>query len=128
MTEDDLRRTESAIARPRSAVVRWFFLHYPPELRTTAREMGPDDQGERYRECAADYELCDTADAIFALNAAGLTSLRPLDWSPRMLIVDAGGCGEVYRFESGQTAAASDSVADSVEEFAAALIESYGGD
>ena len=140
MTHDDLLRIEQAIERPLPEAVRRFFLNYPPALRSTARNLGPDQDGQPSLECAADNELCDTADAIVALNAPGLTSPRPLDWSPRMLIVGQGGCGEVYwvdldaagcpvfRFEAGQEAELSDPVADSLEEFAEGLIESYGND
>ena len=138
MTQDDLLRIERALGRPLPAAVQRFFLNYPPELRTTTRDVGPDEDGEPCLECAADYELSDTADGILALNAPGLTSCRPLDWTPRMLIVGSGACGEVYwvdlddprgpvyRFEAGQEAAASDPVADSLEKFAEGLIESYG--
>jgi hypothetical protein len=138
MTENDLLRIEREIKRPLPAAVRRFFLNYPPELRTTTRDMGTDQDGEPYLECAADSELCDAPDGIVALNAPGLTSPRPLDWSPRMLIVGMGGCGEVYwvdlddergpvyRFEAGQEAESSDPMADSLEEFAQNLIASYG--
>lgn len=139
MTEEDVLRIERAIERRLAAAVRQFYLRYPPELRTTTRDMGLDEDGEPYLECAADNELADDADGLIALNAPGLTSPRPLDWTPRMLIVGTGECGEVYwvdldderapvyRFESGQEAQYSDAVADSLEQFAETLRESYGG-
>lgn len=137
MTDDDLLQIERAVERPLPATVRRFFLNYPADLRLTKRDMGTDQDGQPFTECAADYELCDTADAILALNAPGLTSPRPLDWTPRMLIVGMGACGEVYwvdlddergrvyRFESGQDAESSDSVADSLAGFAEGLVASY---
>ena len=135
MTQDDLRRIEQAIGRPLSAAVRRFFLNYPPELRTTARDLGPTPEGEPYRECAADNELCDSADAVIALNRReGWAS----DFPDNLLIVGAGECGEtywvdlddergaVYRFEDGTEPEYSDQLWDSLEEFAQGLIQSYG--
>ena len=45
MTEDDVVRIERAIERPLPAAVRRFYLNYPPELRTTTRDMGIDQDG-----------------------------------------------------------------------------------
>ena len=137
MTEDDLGRIERAIGRPLTAAVRRFFLAYPPALRATTRDMGPDQDGEPYLECAADGELSDDPDAIIALNAPGDGGLSHPGRTPRMLVVGEGGCGEVYwvdlddergpvyRLEAGQDAESSDPVADSLGEFAEALIASY---
>src|SRR5262249_14962865 len=130
MTENDLLRIERAIERPLPAAVRRFFLNYPPELRTTTRDMGSDPDGEPYLECAADNELTDGPDGIIAMNAAGDGHLVHQGRTARMLIVGEGGCGEmywvdlddergpVYRFEAGQEVDSSDPVADSLEEFA----------
>ena len=139
MTEEGLLRIESAIERPLPVAVRRFYLHYPPELRTTTRDMGPDQDGRPYLECAADNELGDGADTIIALNAPGLTSPRPSDWTSRMLVVGTGECGEVYwvdlddergpvyRFEAGEQGESSERVANTLEEFAACLITAYQG-
>jgi hypothetical protein len=62
MTANDLQRIEAALGRPLPAAVTRFFLNYPPELRSTVREIGgPDEDGEGdpYTECAADAELSD---------------------------------------------------------------------
>src|SRR2546430_2280235 len=96
MTEDDLLRIEAAIERPLPAAVRRFFLNYPPELRTTTRDMGPTPDGEPYLECAADNELTDDPDAIIAANSAGKGYLGHPERTARMLVVGAGGCGEMY--------------------------------
>jgi hypothetical protein len=135
MTQDDLQRIEQAIGRLLSAAVRRFFLHYPPELRGTTRELGPDPEGEPCVECAADNELCDTADAIVAHNDR--RSGRRSDFPDNLLILGEGGCGEtywvdlddergaVYRFEAGTDPGHSEQLWDSMEEFAHGLIESY---
>lgn len=135
MTSDDVQRVERAIGRPLSPAVRHFFLNYPPELRSTARDLGPTPEGEPYRECAADNELCDRADALIALNGPQAGLLR--DDAGHRLVVGEGGCGEtywadlddpvgaVYRVEAGTDPAYSDPVADSLEQFARGLIESY---
>jgi hypothetical protein len=138
MTEHDLQRIEQAIGRPLSAAVRRFFLNYPEELRTTTRATGGEDEdGNPHTECPADSELGDDPDAIIGANTPGQSYLLPLDWAPNMLILGAGACGETYwvdlddeggsvhRFEAGQEAADSDDLADSLEEFAQGLIESY---
>ena len=139
MTENDLRQIEQAIARPLSPAVRRFYRNYPPELRTTTRDMGTDQDGQPYLECAADYELCDDPNAIIALNTPGPLSPRPPDGMAGMFIVGSGACGETYwvdldteggavsRFEAGEEAGSSDPVADSLEEFAEGLIQSYRG-
>lgn len=139
MTENDLVRIEQAIERPLPIAVRRFFLNYPPALRSTKRDMGNEQDGEPYLECAADNELNDDPDAILALNVPGPGRLVYPYRTTQMLIVGEGGCGEmywvdlddergpVYRLEAGQEAASSDLVADSLEEFAEGLIESYRG-
>ena len=134
MTRDELQRIEQAIGRPLSAAVRRFFLNYPPELRSTTRDLGPDPEGEPCVECAADNELCDTADAVIAHNRrVGWAS----DFPDNLLILGAGESGEtywvdlddergaVYRFEAGADPEDSDPLSDSLEEFAQGLIESY---
>ncbi len=120
MTEDDVLRIEQSIERPLPVVVRRFFLKFPRELQGTADPTGSNPEAEPDGRCAAADEMCDSADGVIALNAPGLASPRPLDWTPRMLIVGMGGCGEVYwvdldddvgsvyRFESGQEAESSD--------------------
>ncbi len=135
MTPEDLRRIEKAIGRPLSDAVRQFFLHYPPELRSTVRDFGDDDEGNPYTECPADNELCDSADALMALNDRSVGWMA--DFPRNMLIVGSGGCGEtywvdldnaagaVYRFESGSPPDASDPMAESLAEFARGLIEVY---
>jgi hypothetical protein len=135
MTDHDLGRIEQAIGRQLSAAVRRFFLNYPPELRSTARDLGPTPDGEPYLERAADNELCDTADAVIAHNRReGWAS----DFPDNMLIVGAGECGEtywvdlddergaVYQFEAGTEPEDSDQLWDSLDEFALELIRSYG--
>src|SRR6516162_2495437 len=124
MTDNDLLQIERAIGRPLSAAVRRFYLAYPQELWTTTRAMGSDPEGEPCLERPADYELSDSAEAIIAMNASAPTGLQPLDWTSRMLVIGAGGCGEiywvdldaehgpVYRFESGEKAEYSEEVAD----------------
>jgi hypothetical protein len=137
MTENDLRRIEGAIGRTLPAAVRRFFLNYPPELRTTTRDMATDPDGEPCLECAADYELYDNPDAIIAVNSAGEGPLMHPERTARILIIGEGGCGEVYwvdlddergpvyRFEAGEEAESSEPVADSLELFAENLIASY---
>jgi hypothetical protein len=136
MTPNDLQRIEQALGRPLSAVVRRFFLNYPPELRTTVREIdAPKEAGGPCTECAADSELCDDADAIIEMNKrqSGWDS----DFPDNMLIVRGGACGEtywvdlndergaVYRFDAGTEAEYSDQPWDSLEDFARNRIESY---
>jgi hypothetical protein len=135
MTSHDLERIERALSRSLSPAVRGFFLAYPPELRGTTRDLGPTPEGEPYLEYAADNELCDSADAIIALNdpRAGLL----LDGADHRLVVGQGGCGEihwvdlndpggaVYRCGAGTEPEHSDRLADSLEQFARGLIESY---
>jgi hypothetical protein len=135
MTGHDLDRIEQALSRPLSPAVRQFFLNYPPDLRGTVRDLGPTPDGEPYTECPADYELCDTADAIVALNdpKAGIM----LDDATHRLVLGQGGCGEtywadltdpggaVYRFDSGTDPKYSDPVAATLEEFAHGLVASY---
>ncbi len=135
MTQHDVRRIEQAIGRSLSAAVRRFFLNYPPELRSTARDLGPTPEGEPFLESPADNELCDSADAIIALNDP--QSAVALDRAANMLIVGQGGCGETYwvdlddacgavsRFDAGTEPEFSDRLADSLDEFAQGLIESY---
>jgi hypothetical protein len=135
MTQDDVRRIEQAIGRSLPAAVRQFFLNYPPELRSTARDLGPTPDGEPYLECPADNELCDSADAIIALNDPQSGML--LGDAANMLIVGQGECGELYwvalddahgvvsRLEAGMEPEFSDRLADSLEIFARGLIESY---
>lgn len=119
MTEQDLRRLEGEIGRSLSPAVRTFFLNFPPELLEV--ESDPDDD---------DFLLMDDADALIEMNRPGKHFYQPIDWTPRMFILGAGGCGEtfwvdldsehgtVYRFDAGQEAEDSDEMADSLEEFA----------
>jgi hypothetical protein len=135
MTTDDLRRIEQAIGRPLPRAVREFFLHYPSELRTTTRDLGPTPDGQPYRECPGDNELTDNADHIIGANAR--RSGYDADWPDNMLVVGGGGCGEtywvdlddesgaVYRFDAGTEPEYSDPVAGSLAEFARGLIDSY---
>jgi len=137
MTADDVQGIEREVGRSLPEAVRQFYLNYPPELRSTARDMGIDQDGNAYRECAADNELCDGADQLIAMNADGPNGLRPLNWNSNVLVVGCGGCGEVfwvdiadergpvYCFESGQDATPIDPVAGSLREFAANLLAAY---
>ena len=135
MSPDDLVRIERALGHPLSPAVHAFFLNYPPELRSTTRDLGPTSEGEPYLECPADYELSECADAIIALNAPGAVS--GYDLTSRRLVVGQGGCGEAfwvdlddpmgsaYRFDAGMDPKYSDHLAASLEQFAQGLIESY---
>jgi hypothetical protein len=135
MTQDDVRRIEEAIRRPLPPAVRRFFLNYPTELRTTLWEVGVDDAGNPYTECAADNELSDNAELIIEMNARQFG--YDADWPANMLVVGVGGCGEtfwvdldtergeVYRFDAGTDPEYSDHLADSLEEWAQGLIEWY---
>jgi hypothetical protein len=138
MTEQDLQRVEQAIGRRLSRAVRHFFLNYPEELRTTRRPTGEEDEdGNPYTECPAQWELWDDPDGL--ISATRPTSQGGLlipPYPPNMLVIGCGGCGEtywvdlddergaVYRFESGRQDD-SDRMADSLEDFAQGLIESY---
>jgi SMI1 / KNR4 family (SUKH-1) len=141
MTDHDLDRIEKAIGQPLSPAVRRFFLNYPPELRTTFRELPCEDEdGKPFRECPAGNELPRDADDLIAANDPARSYLLPLDWTPNILILGAGACGEtywvdlddekgaVYRFDAGTEAKYSDDIADSLEAFAQALIRSYQDD
>jgi hypothetical protein len=135
MTAHDLDRIEQALGRPLSPAVRRFFLNYPTELRGTVRHLGRTPDGEPYTECPADYELCDTADAIVALNDP--RSGIGFEAAFHRLVVGQGGCGEVYwadlddpggavfRTEAGAQPHDSDPVVNSLEDFSRGLIESY---
>jgi hypothetical protein len=138
MTANDLQRIEAALGRPLPAAVTRFFLNYPPELRSTVREIGgPDEDGEGdpYTECAADAELSDNPDRIIEMNSR--QSGWDADFPDNMLIVGGGESGEtywvdlddqrgpVYRFEAGTEPEHSDQLWESLEEFARGLIESY---
>jgi hypothetical protein len=137
MTEADLLRIEEAIGQPLSAPLRQFYLNYPQELRTLESLIGEDDEGNLHYECAADYELSDNVENIIDMNRPGQGYYQPLDWTPNIFILGAGGCGEtfwvplndpngsVYRFEAGQEAEDSDLVADTIEDFADNLITTY---
>ena len=138
MTLSDILKIEAAIGRALSLAVREFYLKYPAKLRATTREAGNEDHdGNAFTECPADYELCDSADGLIALNdrrPGGMAALLGAD----QFILGAGGCGEtywvdldeetgaVYRFEAGQDATYSEDVAGSLAEFARVLIDSYG--
>ena len=135
MTQGDLQRIEKAIGRSLSVIVRRFFLNYPPELRTTIRALGPDDDGNMYPECAADNELCDSADHLIEMNdrEGGWAA----DYPDNILILGAGECGETYwvdlddekgavhRFDAGTDVEDSDQPWGSIDEFARAMIDSY---
>jgi hypothetical protein len=135
MSSDDLQHIERAIGWSLSPAVRGFFLNNPAALRSTTRDLGPTPEGEPYLECPADNELSDRADAIIALNAP--QAVLMFDDSGRRLVVGEGACGEVYwvdlddpsgpvyRIEAGADPEDSDRLADSLEQFAQGLIESY---
>jgi hypothetical protein len=136
MTTNDLQRIEAALGRPLPAAVTHFFLNYPPELRSTVREIAaPDGDGDPDTECAADAELSDNPDQIIAIN--NRQSGWDADFPDNLLIVGGGECGEtywvdlddqrgpVYRFEAGTEPEHSDQPWDSLEDFARSLLESY---
>ena len=136
MTLSDILRIEAAIGRAVSPAVREFYLNYPAELRTTTTGY-EDDEGSTITESPADYELCDSADGLIALNdrrPGGNAALMEAN----QFILGAGGCGEtywvdlddvtgaVYRIEAGEDVKYSEEVAGSLAEFAGVLIASYG--
>jgi hypothetical protein len=137
MTPDDLQRIEQTLGVSLSTAVKNFLLNCPTELRTTKRVMGTTPDGESYSECAADYELCDEADGIIALNEPGNRDSMLFEQGDGHLIVGQGACDETYwvdlddangavhRVEGGTAPKHSDRMADSLQEFAKALIESY---
>jgi SMI1 / KNR4 family (SUKH-1) len=123
MLKGDLKRLEDALGRPLSPAVRQFFLNFPPELREIVSDPDVDD-----------FVLTDDVESLIEMNDRTRSYLPPLDWSPKILILGAGGCGEtfwvdlddergaVYRFEAGQEAQFSDHLADSLDEFARGMI------
>jgi hypothetical protein len=119
MTEADVKRLEGTIGRPLSPPVREFFLNFPPALRD------PPDDDE-----LDDFHLTDDVEALIRFHSVGWGNLRPIDWTPRMLMLGSGGCGEtfwvdldsptgaVYRFDAGQEGRWSDPMSDSLAEWA----------
>jgi len=124
MTEHDMNHLEGAIGQKLSAVVRTFFLNFPPELRAMFDpyddDFVPTDDSERLIEANRHY--------------------RPVDWKAHMFILGAGSCGETYwvdlnsdcgsvfRFDAGTEGRFSDPIADSLEEWARGIIGSEDED
>ncbi len=123
MTERDMKRLEGAIGRALPPAVRMFFLNFPAALREMATDPNADD-----------FQLTDDPDALIEFNLPGQHFYQPLDWTPDVFILGAGGCGEtfwidlasprgsVHRFDAGEEAGASAELADSIEEFAQGML------
>lgn len=123
MTERDMRRLESAIGQTLPPAIRRFFLNFPPELRDV--EADPDGD---------EFTLSDDPDHLIEINMPGRHYYQPVDWTPNMFLLGAGGSGEtfwvdlnsksgaVYRFDAGQQGQDSDDIADSLEQFARVML------
>lgn len=126
MTEHEMKRLETALARRLSPPVRQFFLNFPEALRDIERDEDFDG-----------FELIDDPDALIEMNLEGKSYYLPHDWAPHMFILGADGSGltfwadlnsqkgAVLCFEAGQAAEYSDDVADSLAEFAERLLDAH---
>ena len=123
MTESEMQRLEKEIGRKIPEEVRKFFLNFPPALRAMKDDPEEDD-----------FLLTDDVNGLIEMNRPGKHFYQPVDWTPDVFLLGAGGCGEtlwvnlaseqgsVHRFDAGEEAGASAELADSLDEFASGML------
>ena len=123
MTESEMQRLEKEIGRKIPGEVRRFFLNFPPALGEMEQDRDEDD-----------FVLTDEVNVLIEMNLPGKHFYQPVDWTPDVFLLGAGGCGEtfwvnlasergsVHRFDAGEEAGASAELADSLDEFASGIL------
>lgn len=94
MSEDDLRRIESALGRPLPRAFREVMLNFPQELIDAATLTDPDEN-----EFRDEMLISPEPEAILA----GIVEREP-GWPETYILVGANGCGEVYSVDIAEEA------------------------